>query len=334
MMLVIQLIYQQVENYIVYPIVYRRAVELSPFTTIVAVLIAGSLLGVVGAILAVPFAAVIKIVLREAGSPRRQRMALLRETPQPEPPPPEPDLRRAGDRGARAARVRPTQSSSVSPGSSSATSVRGRELGRTWPAKAGPGIAQSAVAARVARAAGTSPSGSAPRCAARAARPPARRLADRDARARATCPSPRSGTSATSSGPACRPCRRRGPCRPRSRSARPRSTTKPSAGDLRVERAAAAVVHGGHGRDRPVAQRDRLARPAPRRPRAPPSLRSTRRRRRRARGPARPAAAAATGRRRGRGAGGRSARRRAARRVGRRRVPPQVRHAAAAAAGR
>lgn len=77
-MLVIQLIYQQVENYIVYPIVYRRAVELSAFTTIVAVLIAGALLGVVGAILAVPFAAVIKIVLREAGAPRRDRMAAMR----------------------------------------------------------------------------------------------------------------------------------------------------------------------------------------------------------------------------------------------------------------
>jgi predicted PurR-regulated permease PerM len=78
-MLVIQLIYQQVENYIVYPIVYRRAVELSAFTTIVAVLIAGSILGVVGAILAMPFAAVIKIVLREAGRPRRERMEALRE---------------------------------------------------------------------------------------------------------------------------------------------------------------------------------------------------------------------------------------------------------------
>jgi predicted PurR-regulated permease PerM len=77
-MVIIQLIYQQVENYIVYPIVYRRAVELSGFTTIVAVLIAGSLLGVVGAILAVPFAAVIKTVLREAGAPRRARMAELR----------------------------------------------------------------------------------------------------------------------------------------------------------------------------------------------------------------------------------------------------------------
>jgi predicted PurR-regulated permease PerM len=77
--IVVQLIYQQVENYVVYPIVYRRAVELSAFTTIVAVLIAGSILGVVGAILAVPFAAVIKIVLREAGAPRRERMAALRE---------------------------------------------------------------------------------------------------------------------------------------------------------------------------------------------------------------------------------------------------------------
>ena len=75
---IVQLIYQQVENYIVYPIVYRRAVELSAFTTIVAVLIAGALLGVVGAILAVPFAAVIKTVLREAGAPRRARMAELR----------------------------------------------------------------------------------------------------------------------------------------------------------------------------------------------------------------------------------------------------------------
>jgi predicted PurR-regulated permease PerM len=77
-MAVIQLIYQQVENYIVYPIVYRRAVELSAFTTIVAVLIASSILGVVGAILAVPFAAVIKIVLRESSAPRRAKMAALR----------------------------------------------------------------------------------------------------------------------------------------------------------------------------------------------------------------------------------------------------------------
>jgi predicted PurR-regulated permease PerM len=84
-MLVIQLIYQQVENYIIYPIVYRRAVELSGFTTIVAVLIAGTLLGVPGAILAVPFAAIVKIVLREASAPRRAQMSALRARGSPEP---------------------------------------------------------------------------------------------------------------------------------------------------------------------------------------------------------------------------------------------------------
>lgn len=78
-MLVVQLIYQQLENYVVYPLVYRQAVELTAFTTIVSVLIASSILGVVGAILAIPFAAVIKIVVREAGAPRRARMAALRQ---------------------------------------------------------------------------------------------------------------------------------------------------------------------------------------------------------------------------------------------------------------
>jgi predicted PurR-regulated permease PerM len=82
-MALIQLVYQQLENYVVYPIVYRQAVELSAFTTIAAVLIASSILGVVGAILAVPFAAVIKIVLREAGAPRRARMEALRSSGAP-----------------------------------------------------------------------------------------------------------------------------------------------------------------------------------------------------------------------------------------------------------
>lgn len=79
-MMVIQIVYQQLENYVVYPIVYRRAVELSALTTIGAVLIASSILGVAGAILAVPFAAVIKVILHESSSPRRERMAALRDT--------------------------------------------------------------------------------------------------------------------------------------------------------------------------------------------------------------------------------------------------------------
>jgi predicted PurR-regulated permease PerM len=83
-MLVIQLVYQQVENDVVSPIVHRRAVELSALTTIAAVLVASSILGVVGAVLAVPFAAVVTIVPREAGASRRARMQALRAAPERE----------------------------------------------------------------------------------------------------------------------------------------------------------------------------------------------------------------------------------------------------------
>jgi predicted PurR-regulated permease PerM len=41
----------------------------------------GAILGVVGATLAVPFAAVIKTVLHSAGAPRRARMAAMRKAP-------------------------------------------------------------------------------------------------------------------------------------------------------------------------------------------------------------------------------------------------------------
>ena len=86
-MLIIQLIYQQVENYIVYPIVYRQAIEISPFTTIVAVLIASSILGVVGAILALPFAAVIKTVtVRRADRAASGWMRCARSTSHPRSP--------------------------------------------------------------------------------------------------------------------------------------------------------------------------------------------------------------------------------------------------------
>ena len=101
-MVVVQLIYQQIENYVVYPVVYRTAISLSGFTTIVAVLLFGALLGVVGAILAVPFAAVVKTVLHEATRPRRERMALPQgRTPGPGLGNPPISGRRAGAQDAR-----------------------------------------------------------------------------------------------------------------------------------------------------------------------------------------------------------------------------------------
>ncbi len=65
------LIYQQVENYVLYPKIMQRSVDVSPAATVVAVLIGGSLLGVLGALLAIPIAAAIQLVLNEVIAPRQ-----------------------------------------------------------------------------------------------------------------------------------------------------------------------------------------------------------------------------------------------------------------------
>jgi predicted PurR-regulated permease PerM len=77
--LAVILVYQQIENYVIQPLVYRRAVALSGFATIAVVLAGGALLGVIGAILAVPVAASIKVVLSDLTAARRARMAALKD---------------------------------------------------------------------------------------------------------------------------------------------------------------------------------------------------------------------------------------------------------------
>jgi predicted PurR-regulated permease PerM len=58
-------IYQQVENYVIYPRVMRRSVDVPGAVTVIAALIGAALLGVVGALLAIPTAAAILLVMRE-----------------------------------------------------------------------------------------------------------------------------------------------------------------------------------------------------------------------------------------------------------------------------
>jgi len=58
-------IYQQVENYILYPRVMRSSVDVPGVVTVVAVLLGGSLMGVVGAMLAIPMAAAVLLLMRE-----------------------------------------------------------------------------------------------------------------------------------------------------------------------------------------------------------------------------------------------------------------------------
>ena len=69
--LVFYVIYQQVENYVIYPRVMQRSVDVSPAATITAVLIGAGLLGVLGALLAIPIVAAIQLILREVVMPRQ-----------------------------------------------------------------------------------------------------------------------------------------------------------------------------------------------------------------------------------------------------------------------
>ncbi len=66
--------YQQLENYVIYPRVMRRAVDVPAPVTIVAVLIGGALLGVTGALLAIPIAAAALLVIRQVTIPRMDRL--------------------------------------------------------------------------------------------------------------------------------------------------------------------------------------------------------------------------------------------------------------------
>jgi predicted PurR-regulated permease PerM len=59
------IVYQQVENSVIQPRIQQRAVDVHPFVVLVAVLFGSTLLGVLGALVAVPAAASLQIVLRE-----------------------------------------------------------------------------------------------------------------------------------------------------------------------------------------------------------------------------------------------------------------------------
>ena len=59
------IVYQQLENNLIQPQIQKRTVNIHPFLTIVAVLCGGTLLGVFGAIVAIPVLASIQILVRE-----------------------------------------------------------------------------------------------------------------------------------------------------------------------------------------------------------------------------------------------------------------------------
>ena len=57
--------YQQIENTLIQPQIQKRAVNVHPFIVLVAVLFGSTLLGVIGALVAIPIAASVQIAIRE-----------------------------------------------------------------------------------------------------------------------------------------------------------------------------------------------------------------------------------------------------------------------------
>jgi predicted PurR-regulated permease PerM len=84
----VYIVVQTLEAVVFTPTIMGREVELHPVVLIIALLLCGKLLGVLGLILAVPIAATIRILAREFLLPRLRRVA--KEPGPTEPPPPAP----------------------------------------------------------------------------------------------------------------------------------------------------------------------------------------------------------------------------------------------------
>jgi predicted PurR-regulated permease PerM len=67
------IVYQQFENFVVYPRVMARSVDVPPMIAVIAALIGAALLGVVGALLAIPLSAGVIYIVREVLLPRQDR---------------------------------------------------------------------------------------------------------------------------------------------------------------------------------------------------------------------------------------------------------------------
>jgi predicted PurR-regulated permease PerM len=72
---IVMVIYQQIENYVLQPTIIGKAAEVAGFTVLASVLAFGSLFGLIGAVVAVPIAAGLQIVIEELTASRRARIA-------------------------------------------------------------------------------------------------------------------------------------------------------------------------------------------------------------------------------------------------------------------
>ena len=67
-------LYQQLENHLLQPLIFARTVQLNPLTVLIAILIAVELAGILGALLAIPVAGIIQIIVRDIWDTRRGQL--------------------------------------------------------------------------------------------------------------------------------------------------------------------------------------------------------------------------------------------------------------------
>lgn len=68
------LVYQQLENHLLQPLILSRTVKLNPLTVLVSILVAVELAGVLGAFLAIPVAGMLQVIARDVWDHRRGRV--------------------------------------------------------------------------------------------------------------------------------------------------------------------------------------------------------------------------------------------------------------------
>ena len=66
--------YQQLENHVLQPLILSRTVKLNPLAVIVAILVGVELAGILGALLAIPFAGIIQVIVRDVWDHRQGRL--------------------------------------------------------------------------------------------------------------------------------------------------------------------------------------------------------------------------------------------------------------------
>ena len=79
--LVFFVLYQQLENHFLQPVIYGRTVQLSPLAVLISVLVGAELAGILGALAAIPVAGALQVIVRDQLAHRRPQTGLAPADP-------------------------------------------------------------------------------------------------------------------------------------------------------------------------------------------------------------------------------------------------------------